>query len=435
MDYRMVVPGTLPQAADLWDYCFEKKDDPFFQWYFNEYCTKDNFVLGGFDPLENRLVNMLHLNPYHVRVRGKDWTIPYIVGVATAPEARGRNLTAGLLERAFQLQQLQKRPFVLLMPVYAGIYQPFQFGFCYEKHVYDMPLASLKVPKVPVTVDLRRFPDIRPEALAAAQVKTLLIEETGDTLDRHVLPEPEDLKQTVVTGNGLDAIRSIYDRFGETHNGMPVRNDFQWRKLLTVNAMDGLQAAVSYKDGEPLAYMFYKIDGEGTFLVHELLSVTAEGKHALLRYAATHVATAKRFYWEAPEDDRTYLNFPDASLSGSCRPFMMARCIDAELALAEYPVPEGMPDGTCAVIVNDRMMNLNSHLFRLTVKDGVLTVTRSDETEDAVLDIDVFTQLYFGAYTASGLHAAGKLTVRSKEALDFLDRLFPRCSNYINEYF
>ena len=75
----------------------------FFKWYFNEYCLKENMVLGGFDEKSGNLMNMLHLNPYTINLRGRDLKLPYIVGVATAPEYRGRHLFAPLLKTAFSV--------------------------------------------------------------------------------------------------------------------------------------------------------------------------------------------------------------------------------------------------------------------------------------------------------------------------------------------
>ena len=66
MDFRIINDETLPKIMELWDYCFEKNDTPFFKWYFNEYCLKENMVLGGFDEKSGNLMNMLHLNPYTI---------------------------------------------------------------------------------------------------------------------------------------------------------------------------------------------------------------------------------------------------------------------------------------------------------------------------------------------------------------------------------
>mgnify|MGYP000408746851 CR=1 FL=1 len=78
MDFRLLQQDTLSQAADLWDYCFEKKGTPFYEWYFGEYALKQNRILGGFQ--DGKLLTMLHLNPYVLRLRGWDWKVPYIVG-------------------------------------------------------------------------------------------------------------------------------------------------------------------------------------------------------------------------------------------------------------------------------------------------------------------------------------------------------------------
>ena len=49
MIYRVVNEERLPQVAELWDYCFEKRQEPFFQYYFGEYVGKNNMVIGGFE--------------------------------------------------------------------------------------------------------------------------------------------------------------------------------------------------------------------------------------------------------------------------------------------------------------------------------------------------------------------------------------------------
>ena len=51
------------------------------------------------------------------------------------------------------------------------------------------------------------------------------------------------------------------------------------------------------------------------------------------------------------------------------------------------------------------------------------------------MDMAAFTQMYFGAFTATELAEAGKIKVHNAEKLSVLDKLFPKCRNYINEYF
>ena len=141
MDYRLLNQETLPQAMELWDACFEKKGTPFYEWYFSSYCLKQNKVLGAFR--DGRLAAMLHLNPYTLHVRGRDWRVPYIVGVATDPLDRGRHLMGELMDKAFTMLRAMQIPFVILMPIHAGIYQPYGFAYTHMRKRYELPLSSL----------------------------------------------------------------------------------------------------------------------------------------------------------------------------------------------------------------------------------------------------------------------------------------------------
>lgn len=51
-------------------------------------------VIGGFDKVgeEEKLRTMLHVNPYMLHLCGQEMLVPYLVGIATAPEARGQHL-------------------------------------------------------------------------------------------------------------------------------------------------------------------------------------------------------------------------------------------------------------------------------------------------------------------------------------------------------
>ena len=396
MDCRIVSTNDLSQVMALWDYCFEKKDDPFFQWYFQEYCLRHNLILGGFSEEDGHLQNMLHLNPYSILLRGQEERIPYIVGVATDPADRGHNLTKELLQSAFRLLRKKNCAFALLMPAYAGIYQKYDFAFCYQKHVYEMPLEKLVVP-VP----------------------------SGKLRIRHYSSYDSEL------------FEELYLALAEGYNGLPIRTDFQWHKLLAVHQLEKVQAAVVYHVNEPRGYMFYQITDDKTFFIQELVALTPDAKWALLRYAGEHCSSADKLYWEAMEDDLTWLDFPDADRAGRVKPFMMARCFDAVQAMRSYEVPEDCPDGQITLLLQDELLEENNSLVTFTVDTGSLYMEKVACGADAVISMGAFTQLYFGAFTFSQLVEAGNIRMRSYTPglLSFFDALFPKCVNYINEYY
>ena len=224
MNIKIVTEAELSQVMALWDYCFEKKDEPFFQWYFQEYCLHHNLILGGFAEEDGHLQNMLHLNPYGILLRGQEERVAYIVGVATDPGDRGQNLTKELLQSAFRLLRNRGCAFVLLMPVSAGIYHKYDFAFCYRKHVYEMPLEKLSVPAPLGNLQIRHY----------------------SSYDSQLFED-------------------VYAALSDGYNGLPIRTDFQWQKLLTVHMLEKVQAAVVYHGSEPRGYMFYQITEDKTF--------------------------------------------------------------------------------------------------------------------------------------------------------------------------
>lgn len=394
MIYRVVNEDRMNQVEDLWDYCFEKKDDPFFQYYFQEYCGKNNWVIGGFENVDNweYLKTMVHVNPYTVRIRGNEQLAPYLVGVSTAPEARGQHLFEPLLKTTFDVLRSQEVAFVTLMPIFAGIYKRYEFAYYNFRHEYKMSLDALsKVCKKSFAVNLVR------------------------------------------NGFDVEKLKGLYRAFTKDFSGVPVRSDFQWNKLLTVHAGEKIQCVLAYEDDKPTGYMFYKI-AEGTFNAIELIHLTNETKFALLNFAAQHKSDAKEFVWLAPDWDRTYLQFGDQSLTGSVAPFMMARCIDARRALADI-IPGKYVAGEINVLLTDDLIELNNHMLKIIADNGQLGVSSTMEAEDLTMDMGAFTQMYIGTFSATELAEAGLIKVKNRESLALLDQLFPKIRTFNNEYF
>lgn len=392
MKYSVVRYEQLPQVEELWDYCFEKRQEPFFQYYFSEYCCKQNIVMGAFDD-EEHLKSMVHINPYRLRVRGTEQLAPYLVGVATAPEARGAHIVKPLLRFTLASLRAQGVALVTLMPIYAGIYLPYEFSYCYYRHAYKLPLAALTLPRAAEDLAVERVP-LSAELLAP-----------------------------------------LYERCLAGVSGAALRSDFQWQKLLTVHAQENVLCALVKRAGESVGYMLYTI-ADGVFTILELLTTDAQAKNRLLQFAATHQSSAKELSWLAEPWDKTYLHFADQSVTGSVAPFMMARCLDVQLALKQLAAVDKTLRGSFVLRVTDKLLGDVS--LRVSVGVGRLHVERlecADADGDISMDVGAFTQLYFGTFSACELHEAGLLDCEDAAKLALLDKLLPKQRTYINEYF
>ncbi len=403
MIYRVVDAADMQQVADLWEYCFEKRTEPFFAYYFEQYCGRENTVIGGFDG--QRLRTMLHINPYVLRLRGIKQCVPYLVGIATAPEARGQHLLRPLLQAAFEQLRAQGVTFVTLMPISAGIYLPYDFAYCYYRHEYKMPLAALAVTDTDkeLSVERLRLADILQHIMQAGEA-------------------------------AADVPAAVYDAVTAAWGGVPQRDAAQWRKLLRVMAAEGVQCAAAYRGGVAAGYLLYTI-ADGRFTVQELLAADFAAKNRLLQFVAGHKSEAREFYWLAEPWDKTHLGFGRQEHAGALSPFMMARCLDVRQALAQLPVPQSAISGSVVLRLTDSVLAQENQLLRLDIVPGRLQVATTAEQEDVTVDVGSFTQLYFGTYSATELWEAGRIKGNDLSKLALLDALLPKERTYNNEYF
>ena len=76
MEYRIATAQDTPHVENLWAYCFEPKEDPFFQYYFTNCYEPENTMVG----LEqDQLLSTVHLRQYNINVRGAVLPTSYMV--------------------------------------------------------------------------------------------------------------------------------------------------------------------------------------------------------------------------------------------------------------------------------------------------------------------------------------------------------------------
>ena len=66
-------------------------------------------VLGGFDEKSGNLMNMLHLNPYTINLRGRDLKLPYISRRCNSAGIQGRHLLLRFWKLLFRFYGLRVR--------------------------------------------------------------------------------------------------------------------------------------------------------------------------------------------------------------------------------------------------------------------------------------------------------------------------------------
>ena len=118
------------KTRSLWEEIFKEDTKEFLDYYYSVKALENEIYVIEED---NKIVSMLHLNPYQMRIGNEIFQTHYIVAVATDENYRKRGYMAKLLNRAMQIIQKRGEPFTFLMPAAEEIYKPFGFEFVYEQ--------------------------------------------------------------------------------------------------------------------------------------------------------------------------------------------------------------------------------------------------------------------------------------------------------------
>ena len=118
------------KTRGLWEEVFKEDTKEFLDYYYSvKVADNEIYVIED----DGKIVSMLHLNPYQMRIKSKIYKTHYIVAVATDENYRKRGYMAALLNHVMQVMVDREEPFTFLMPVAEAIYKPFGFKFVYTQ--------------------------------------------------------------------------------------------------------------------------------------------------------------------------------------------------------------------------------------------------------------------------------------------------------------
>ncbi len=126
---RLLDEQGKKDARGLWEEIFQE-DTKMFLDYYDRWKLPENECFGIYGE-DGRLDSMVQLNPYRLRVKGREAESRYIIAVATRPERRHKGLMRRLLKESLEYMRRKAMPFAFLMPASDAIYRPFDFRYFY----------------------------------------------------------------------------------------------------------------------------------------------------------------------------------------------------------------------------------------------------------------------------------------------------------------
>lgn len=350
MQFRRATEADRKSIEALWAYCFEKPDEPFFQWYFSRVCQMDDVVVAE----ENQHIAAdLHLRPYTLNLRGNSMPVDYMVGVATHPAARGRGIASKLLKNSFRISRSRGKSAVILMPSDASFYMPLGCSFYVQQ--WERSAA--------------------PEWLAR-------------------IGEKPEKAMTVSSPDEWHILASVYEKFTERRNGFTQRDEKTWRTFIEGQLNEGYIAVTGDETG-PTGYLCYGIDGR-RLIANEMAYVSDRGRRGLYAFMAGHRGSIDRCTWYEPLDDCSFYYWPNGEehtyIENRTFPFMMARITDPVGVIDGLPC-EKQIHGEYSFQLVDPVLSENNGIY----------MVRAEEGEIHALQDDIFYKLRLHIEDTSGI--------------------------------
>lgn len=369
---------------EIWNYCFN--DGPkFTDYYFNnKYKNYNTIVVEE----EANIVSSLQLNQYKIKLNDKEYDTSYVVGVSTLPETRGRGYMRHIMD--FTLNELYKKEQLIsiLMPIDYRLYRKYGYEHCYDQIEYEINIE-----------DLSGFKSF------------------GSLIKANL--------------NHINQIINIERSFLKNLNGRVIRDENYYKNLFKEVESEGGHIYI-HKNEEIDGYIIYFINGDNIF-VRELYYKNINALKGMLRFIYNHNTQCKKVNITSPLDDkiRFILSNP-RTVTMKLKPFMMGRVINFKKYLESLHI-EGNDKLSLVISIKDNYINENNKIFKISLQNNKLTVEDGNFDYDVEFDINTISQLAFSYISGKEAYLLNNLE-ENKEVIKFLDLIFVKKENYINEY-
>ncbi|MEF2902355.1 MAG: GNAT family N-acetyltransferase [Terrisporobacter sp.] len=384
MNIRFAKESDKNNIIDIWNYCFD--DGPkFTDYYFNDKYKHENTIVVEDD---EEIVSSLQLSQYNLKLNDKIYDTSYVVGVSTFPQARGKGYMKHIMD--FTLNELYRKNQLvsILMPIDYRLYRKYGYEHCYDQIEYEIDIEDLSGFK------------------SKGCLKKAKLDNINDLIN-------------------------IENNFLKDLNGTIIRDENYYENLFKeVESEDG--HIYIHEDELKDGYIIYFINNENIF-VRELYYNNLNALKGILRFLYNHNTQCKKVTISSPIDDKIRFILSNPKTANiKLKPFMMGRVINFKKYLESLNIKSN-ENLSINISVKDDFIKENNKIFKIHLNNNKLNVESGDYIPDVEFNINTITQLAFSYINGKEAYLLNDLK-ENKKVIEFLDLIFVKKENYVNEY-
>lgn len=346
-------------------------------------------VWGWFD--KDKLISQVAVYPLQVRIFNQTYDMGGLTNVGTFPEYSNQGLMNKLLYRALENMKENKQSISYLYPYSIPYYRRKGWEIISDKITFEV--KDYQLPKMrQVTGDIERV-DINSEEVKLA-----------------------------------------YERFAMQTHGAMLRSDLAWDEYWMWDTED-MTAAIYYNDDhEPEGYVLYWISNE-VFHIKDMIFMNEEARIGLWNFISAHFSMITKVEGNIHTDEPLAFLLEDADIKESISPYFMARIVDVEQFISQYPFKADSINREWIFTLDDPLLAWNQGTFKLTItQEGKGTIVRTTERCDSKVSIQTLTTMLLGYKRPEYLRKIGRL-ICTPDIVDMLEDAIEQETPYFSDYF
>ncbi len=344
----------------------------------------------GWFTQDDRLISQLAIYPCEVNIHDKVYKMAGVTGVGTYPEYTDLGLMSELIRQGLENMREREQWISYLYPYSIPYYRNKGWEIMSDKLSF-----SIKDTQLPKRVDVPGY------------------------VNR------EDIQH--------EDVYKVYDQFALVNHGAMIRQDLNWEEYWRWENEEERTAAIYYnREGEAQGVCFYWI-AEEVFHIKEMFYLNQEARQGLWNFVSAHFSMVDLVQGETFNSEPIAFLFDDSEIKETIEPYFMARIVDVEKFIADYPfITTGKP---FHFVVEDPIAEWNNRIFGLIWDENDdLTITEEPIGNPVYINIQTLSALFMSYKRPSYLYRIERLKT-DKETLRTLERIIPDQEAYFSDYF
>lgn len=234
---------------------------------------------------------------------------------------------------------------------------------------------------------------------------------------------------------------ALHNEFAIQTHGCLIRDSLAWNEYWRWDVEDTIVAIYYDEANKPTGYIVYLLQND-IFKIKEMVFLNEEARYGLWGYVYAHQSMFDSIEGSNFSNHSLAFLLEDGHIKESIQPYIMARIVDVEQFLNQYPFDSIQYSTNVCLKVSDPLLEWNNKAFILRFEHHQCTLKSisldsqicQDHIHIVELNIQTLSTMLMGYKRPLYLREIKRLKA-DDESIDILEDILPEGKAYFSDYF